>query len=230
MIKRTKKGISFYEFELFKNFKGLLRHGVLPRQSSIDKRDVFNAILGENKRPLSFLKQLHGDKIIIAGKFDEKLTGDALITKKQGFPLLIRIADCASIIIFDPMKKVIGNIHAGWRGIAKRIIKNTVLTFQNRFGSNPKNLIIGISPMLGPCCSQFSDPEKELPRFMHGYIGEENMVNLWAAVEGQLKECGIPESNIENPRICTACNIKNFYSYRKEGEKSGRFGTVIMLC
>ena len=95
------------------------------------------------------------------------------------------------------------------------------------FNSKPKNILAGISPMLGVCCSVFSDPKNELPEFLHNYIAEENHVNLWAIAEGQLRECGILQNHIENPRICTLCNPENFYSHRR-GDKN-RFCTIIML-
>lgn len=230
MLRKEKNGIPFFEFELFQEFRGGLRHAVFTRHTDIDDKEKIQNILAApvSSPPLSFKTQLHGTKIVIVEK-NRPENGDIFITSNSKIPLVIRIADCASIMIFDPVKKVIANIHAGWRGLAKRAIHKTIEKFCARFGSQKEDLLACISPMIGPCCYYFSDPHRELPNFLHRYIKEENMVDLWAAAEGHLRECGILASHIENPRMCTACHPEDFFSYRREGD-IGRFGTAIMLC
>lgn len=229
MLKKTLDGIPFYEFELFQEFRGGLRHAVFTRHSPIDRTDGIQNILETNAQPLSFKNQLHGTKIVNVIPTKARIyEGDVFITEFSNLPLMIRIADCASILIFDPVKKVIANIHAGWRGLAKRAIHKTIEKLSAHYGSQREDLIACISPMIGPCCCRFSNPYKELPRFMHKYIGEENMVDLWAAAEGHLRECGVLPEHIENPRMCTSCHPEDFFSYRREGD-IGRFATAIML-
>ena len=132
-------------------------------------------------------------------------------------------------MLFDPRNKVIANIHAGWRGITAQVISKTVKRLTERFAGKREDIIACISPMIGPCCCEFSDPENELPKFMHPYILEENHMDLWGAVEGQLISCGVQKTNIENARTCTFCNPEDFHSHRRDKEKAGRFGTAIML-
>lgn len=229
MLRKIKDGVPFFEFELFQEFRGGLRHAVFTRHTDINDKEKIQNILDAPKSslPLSFKTQLHGNDICII-EDGIKHNGDIFITSNSKTSLLIRIADCASIMIFDPVKKVIANIHAGWRGLAKRAIHKTVEKFCMRYDSQRQDLLACISPMIGPCCYCFSDPHRELPVVLHRYIAEKNMVNLWTAAEEHLQECGILASHIENPRVCTACHPEDFYSYRREGD-SGRFGTVIML-
>ena len=73
---------------------------------------------------------------------------------------------------------------------------------------------------------QFSNPEIELPKFLHNYIAEENHVNLWAIAESHLRECGVKQAHIENPRICTFCNPEHFNSFRRD-KTDERFCTVL---
>lgn len=234
MLRKTFEGKVFFEYELFQKYSQKISHVVLSRHGDIDDTNALQKILSSYTPPLSFAKQLHGTevwKVDEANKY-EPHDGDILITAVTQTPLLIRIADCASIIFFDPEKNAIANVHAGWRGLSTRIIRKTISELKTRFGSSPMDLLAAISPMIGPCCSQFSDPQKELPDFMHRYIAEENIVNLWAAAEGELRECGVQKKNIENPRICTFCHSEDFYSFRRDGDAPGnqaRFGTVIML-
>jgi YfiH family protein len=231
MLRKEKDGIPFFEFELFQEFRGGLRHAVFTRHMNINDKEKIQKILDAPAfaPQLSFKNQLHGNDICII-EDEIKHNGDILMTSNPETPLIIRIADCASIMIFDPVKKAIANIHAGWRGFAKRAIHKTIEEFCARYGSQKENLLAGISPMIGPCCYCFSDPYNELPSHLHRFIAKENIVNLWAAAEEHLRECGILPSHIENPRICTACHPEDFYSYRlrREGD-SGRFGTAIML-
>lgn len=220
---------SFFEFEIFNDFRGILHHAVLTRHTDPDDSKSIRKILEIAAQPIFFKNQLHGTKIVSLKTAPLRLglEGDILITNQREIPLGIRIADCASILIFDPVKKIIANIHAGWRGLAKCAIRYTIQRMSRVFDSKPKNILVGISPMLGVCCSIFSDPKNELPKFLHSYISEKNHVNLWAIAEGQLRECGISQNHIENPRICTFCNPENFCSYRR-GDKN-RFCTIIML-
>lgn len=235
MIRKISAGIPFYEFEIFQQFRGGLEAAVFTRHSDISSPPVVQTIFETDAQPVAFKNQLHGTQIQavslrtrFAGTRRSNLEGDVLITRRSQIPLVIRIADCASILLFDPTKKIIANIHAGWRGLAKKVIQHAINKLHQRFGVRSENIFAGISPMLGSCCSRFTEPKKELPAFLHKYILNENLIDLWSAAEDQLHGCGIPENQIENPRICTFCNPKDFFSYRREGD-SGRFGTAIML-
>lgn len=226
--------INPYTHNLLDGFSEKLAHAVFTRQTDIGNAKLIQDFFKSEHAPASFFEQLHGTEIEIihennaANWREGERRGDVLITNVPGIPLMIRIADCASVMLFDPVQNVIANIHAGWRGISQRIIHKTIARLEEYFGARRQDIVAAISPMLGPCCSRFSDPYHELPAFMHRHINEENIVNLWAALEEHLHECGIPKQQIENPRICTFCHPEDFFSYRREGNV-GRFATAIML-
>lgn len=176
-------------------------------------------------RPI-FANQMHGDKIIVVeSPLNKKPEADAFITNKKGLPLMIKVADCQGIIMFDPETETIAAVHSGWRSSVKNIIGKTIGKMKKEFGVKPENLLIGISPSLGPCCAEFSDPENELPDFCRPFTKGKN-VDFWALSLKQLSSEGVPEKNIENPRICTKCG-DDCYSYRR-GE-SGRMAVFIAL-
>ena len=240
LFRSSSSAIPYYEFSLFQPSRGGLRHAVFTRNSktvftpnthTINPKPI-QKILETDARPFLLKKQLHGTDAWIIKEEDKRSelaqNGDILITALSETPLVIRIADCASILLFDPEKKIIANVHAGWRGLAQRIIRHVLQTLNERFGCRSENILAAISPTLGPCCSQFSNPKEELPKFLHQYILEENMVDLWSIIEGQLRECGVLKDHVENPRVCTMCNSEEFFSYRRDGDL-GRFGTAIML-
>lgn len=229
-----KYAISSMNIQIFDRYKRKLQSAVFSRRDDIQNKQWIQDFFESEHPPASFFEQLHGTEIEIIHKDhaanwnDVERRGDVLITNVPGIPLMIRIADCASVMLFDPVQHVVANIHAGWRGISARIIHKTIARLEEHFGSHRSDIVAAISPMLGPCCSRFSDPFNELPKFMYHHINEENFVNLWAALEEHLHECGIPKEQIENPRICTFCHPEDFFSYRREGN-AGRFATAIMM-
>ncbi|PIQ78592.1 hypothetical protein COV82_00310 [Candidatus Peregrinibacteria bacterium CG11_big_fil_rev_8_21_14_0_20_46_8] len=217
------------EFKIFAPYTERLRHRVFGRTTDIDNRNEIGKGLGSAHPAISFENQLHSAIVHIVENQGIPLGGDALITQLPNIPIAIRIADCASILLYDPVTHTAANIHAGWRGMVKRIIAATAERMHTRFNIQPNNLLAAISPMVGNCCSSFSDPYTELPQHMHPFIRENNIVDLWAVVEWQLREQGIEQ--IENPRICTSCDHdtnKLFWSHRRD-KNCGRFGTAIML-
>lgn len=211
------------QFEIFQQFGDRMRHCVLTRH---EKPEDAKKMLGAETEPVQFEQQLHGVISVIVKNDKLNKNGDALITNKKGLSILIRTADCACVLLFDPVKNVIANIHAGWRGVAGKIVNFVIQKMRKTFDCNAGDLVAAIGPSIGPCCAAFTDPYRELPKFLHTYITEEGTFNMWAAIEGQLRECGV--KNIENPRICTVCHNEDFYSYRR-GDKEKRSGTAIML-
>ena len=77
---------------------------------------------------------------------------DALITNRKGIYLVISFADCLPIFFFEPEKRIVASIHAGWKGIASGIIKNTVEIFSGNYDVDPETIIAAVGPSIGPCC------------------------------------------------------------------------------
>ncbi len=227
-----------FEFPLFKKFSKDVRHGIFTREMNIENSAGVQERLAARHHPFSFSKQLHGTQAYVVKEKDiddgvhQAQGGDVLITQERGIPLVISIADCASVLLYDPVQKIVANIHAGWRGLTQKVIHHTIQTMREEHGCASGDIFAAISPMLGPCCSHFSDPQSELPTFLHEYITGRNMVNLWKITEDALGECGVPHAQIENARVCTFCTPKYFYSYRRARgtpHENLRFGTAIML-
>ncbi|MEZ4550449.1 MAG: laccase domain-containing protein [Desulfobacterales bacterium] len=82
-------------------------------------------------------------------------SADVMITDIYGKFLAIQVADCQSVLLYDPQKQVVANIHSGWRGSVENIISVTVRAMQSEFGCQPGHILAGIAPSLGPCCAEF---------------------------------------------------------------------------
>jgi YfiH family protein len=165
-------------------------------------------------------------------------TTDGLVTNVAQVPLFIPVADCAAVAFFDPQKRVVGMVHAGWKGIVHRIIPTLVETMQTVYGSNPTNILVGVSPCLGPCCYEVREDfirtftealSAKAKDFLLPQADDTIHFDMWSALRWQLQESGILTEHIEGSEICTACHVDEFYSYRRERGQTGRFASVIAL-
>ena len=193
-----------------------------------------------NMNPFVFLNQVHGSDIKVLKKDDNDLpenfqpgketyTADSIVTDMKEVFLVIWIADCQAVMLYDPEKKVIANVHSGWRGSVKNIIGKCVDKMILEFGCQPGNIMAGISPSLGPCCSEFINYKDEIPETLWKYkIKGKDYFNFWEMSEAQLMDKGVKKEHIENMGICTKCNTDVFYSFREE-KTTGRFACVISM-
>lgn len=184
--------------------------------------------------PHAYARQVHGTGVLT---FRQNTTpssglhhpeGDAMITDIPGKILAVKTADCQPILLFDPARQVVANIHCGWRGSIQNIIQHTLEKMNADFNSHPADIIAGIGPSLGPCCSEFIHYRKEIPEMYWKYKIRENHFDFWAISRDQLTNAGVHSENIHISSICTSCNTDLFFSYRKEGV-TGRFASVIGL-
>jgi len=153
---------------------------------------------------------------------------DAMITDIKKRSLVIQVADCQSILMYDPVRQVIANVHSGWRGSIKNIIGRTISVMEKEFDSKPGNIVTGITPSLGPCCSEFVNYKDEIPENFWKYKDGSDYFDFWAISVNQLCDAGVLKKNIYLSEICTRCNTDLFFSFRGEGT-TGRFAAVIGL-
>jgi hypothetical protein len=180
--------------------------------------------------------QVHGDKIFCYTgdtlKKPEIEGVDALMTREKGVGLMIQQADCQAVLLHDPIRQAIAAIHCGWRGSVNGIIAKTVWAMRDLFGSTPEDLSAAVSPSLGPCCAEFVNYKKELPREFMRFRVNENYFDFWQISRWQLTMCGLKTSAITVAGICTVCS-QDYFSYRRACRKTqghtGRNCSVIAL-
>lgn len=183
---------------------------------------------------LIFTDQVHGDCVFVIGRGHLDTQGtipsaDAMITDISRVALMVKQADCQGVIIFDPKRSVVANVHCGWRGNVRNILGRVVARMKHEFECRPRDLVAAIGPSLGPCCAEFIKHEEIFPENFRRFMVRENYFDMWALSCLQLMEAGLREENIEVSGICTRCRTDLFYSYRAEGQ-TGRFATIAMLC
>jgi hypothetical protein len=185
---------------------------------------------------VSYARQVHGAE---AGRAPEGggFAGlvDILTTTERGVPLAIFTADCLAIVLYDPVARVLGLAHVGWRGTVRGAAQAAVRSVCEQ-GGLASRLRIAIAPSIGPCCYEVDEPvTAEFARAFggrwtawgaparNGHV----MLDLWAANEALLREAGVAPASIDNPRLCTACHPELLYSYRKGNR--GRLVTLAAL-
>ena len=157
---------------------------------------------------------------------------DALITNQRAIMLTILTADCVPILLFDPILNVVATVHAGWKGTQQEILFKTVQKMQEVFNSNPQDILAGIAPSIGTCCYEVDlNVAQHFQHITNAYIkkNEKYMLDLPHINRLQLLRAGVKKENVEMSNVCTACEVENYFSYRKEDGCSGRFMSIIGL-
>jgi YfiH family protein len=149
--------------------------------------------------------------------------------------LLLRFADCQPILLYDPVRHVLGLIHAGWRGVALGIAGRAVETMQETFGSRPGDLVAGLGPAIGPCCytvgqnvaAAMGYALPDWSKVMHPLQEGAWQFDLPGANAQQLKAAGVRRA--EQAGLCTACHTDEFFSHRGDNGHTGRFAVAAYL-
>lgn len=259
MNQKRSNSLSFFEFESFKGLgvgvRFYTRHGGISpapwsslnqggtvgdsRENVVENR---RRIFEDIARPVDSIFdvwQVHGTNVICTssprGLAEDHQKADAIFTDSDEITLFMRFADCVPIVLFDPEKKVIGIVHAGWKGTVDSIAVNAIQTAQREYGISPDKLIAGIGPSIGPDHYHVGMEVKEMIEETFGdqsqsvlsTNGSAYSLNLWRANEILLRKAGV--KNIEVAEICTACHNEDWFSHRKENGSTGRFGAVAFL-
>jgi YfiH family protein len=220
---------------------------------SLDKNENVSAnrrLLFDTLRiPLKYVtlgQQTHSGNVHIVspeekgrGSFDYESAipdSDSLVTSHKNICLMVLLADCVPVFFFDPENNVISVAHAGRAGTEKCISINTAMVLKNTFNSNLRNLIVGIGPAIGINYYNIADDSAlKLKRILPSNtksirIAESKAyIDLALANKEQLLEIGLQEKNIELSNLCTFSLPKIFFSERRDGKPTGRFGAGIML-
>jgi len=159
---------------------------------------------------------------------------DAVVTNLKGVCVAIKTADCVPVLLYDPIRKVAAAVHAGWRGTVQNIVIVTIRKMIKEFETDPSDLIAAIGPSISPevyevgeeVWNQF-DPEFYLPT--NPLKTDKRLLDLWSANYQQLIDAGVPKEQIEVARICTFSDPDRFFSARRDGIKTGRMATGIMI-
>src|SRR5512134_334384 len=134
---------------------------------------------------LRFINQAHGKNILILRKGSpedgaEPVMADAMVTDAAGVGLLVKQADCQALILYDPLRKAVANVHCGWRGNAQNILSDVIAAMKEEFDCEPPLMRAAIGPSLGPCCAEFVTHREIFPESFRPFMVRDNFFDLWA--------------------------------------------------
>lgn len=196
-------------------------------------RDAVASEFNISAGKIYFPAQKHTNRIQILAADTTPEVADAVITVRKEIYIGVLVADCVPILLYDKGKKVVGAVHAGWRGTAQQILNETIRTIQGEFNSNLEDIFIAIGPSIGKCSYEVDEDVKVAVEQATGrgdyHIkkGDKYFIDLSTANRLQALAAGISEQNIWQSDECTFCDPEKFYSYRYSKGTSGRQGGFI---
>lgn len=157
---------------------------------------------------------------------------DGLLCDLPGVPLMVLSADCPLLLVVDPVRRAFGVAHASWRGTLAGIGARLVERMVAEFGSDPHQIVAGISPSARPCCYEVGWEVLRIARTRMPQAdavferrGGKLFFDMPAALRRQLIGAGIPETSVETAPSCTICD-RRWFSWRRQGRAAGRFALV----
>jgi hypothetical protein len=180
--------------------------------------------------------QKHTDSVLVIDHDLQPAIADAVVTNRPGILIGVRVADCVPILLYDPVRKVAGAVHAGWRGTAAGILKKTVQVMTDRFKSEPSSVLMAVGPSIRGCCYEVDGEvaESVLAATGEGAYsvrnGEKYYLDLASANRCQALSAGLSAAHLWIADACTRCLPEEFYSYRFApgmlGRQAGFIGIV----
>lgn len=215
----------------------------------IANREMMVGELGFSLDRMVCAEQVHGNQVAVldltkAGRgsrdYHDSLSGfDGLVTDTPGLFLTAFFADCIPVYFFDPRLRVVALAHSGWKGTVGQVAINTLQTMVTQFKCRIQDILVFIGPGIGAEC--YLIDEARMHRVEQVFTFSRRI--LYSNIKGQgwewdlketirlgLFEAGVPETNIDNCHLCTACNTELFFSYRVAcGRPTGRMAAIIGL-
>ncbi|MEX2131734.1 MAG: peptidoglycan editing factor PgeF [Pseudohongiellaceae bacterium] len=185
---------------------------------------------------LQWLNQVHGNRVIDAGKQSVFESADAAYCRQPGIACCITTADCLPVFIASRNGDEVGLIHAGWRGLADGVVENCL----NAMKTAPDQCEVWLGPAIGPCHFEVGSEVRD--RFLEsadsgqcqaisrcfiaaGTAGR-YMADLYELTRIRLSAMGV--ASVSGGGLCTYCDEKNFYSFRVQ-PVTGRMLSLIYL-
>lgn len=205
----------------------------------------FRAAIGCGEGALVKNHQVHGTLVRSVTAADAEVPelpapfdADGLVTDCPGVTLTVFSADCLPILFYDPVRRCIAAVHAGWRGTAMGIAAEAAKAMIQRYGCRPGDIHAAIGPGISACCFETS---ADVPEALCTHLGEQAgacitdhktgkfHVDLKLANRIWLERAGLDPEHIRVSSACTACDLDTFWSHRILGNHRGSMAAMICL-
>jgi polyphenol oxidase len=193
-----------------------------------ENRQLLARHAGYAPEQLQIMRHVHGTAVWKVGEpIPDPAEFDGLVTEQRGPVLGAFAADCIPLLFADPVSRVIGSAHAGWRGTVGGVATNVVARM-GELGSRPENIRVALGPSIGPCCFEVGPEVVEQFRAVFGELPDmvvkgphKDHIDLRVAMRAQLERTGVQADHIDNAPPCTRCEPERFFSYRRDGKDGG---------
>lgn len=217
------------------------------REKVLENYRIFCKTIGTSYEGLVLSNQVHGDVVRTVTTADKgkgihcngDYEADGLITDVPGLCLTIFGADCLPILLYDPVRRVIAGVHAGWRGTANGIVNRAVEKMVDIYGSHADNILAAIGPGISKCCFE---TDEDVPNALSAAMGapalhyiemRENgkfYVDLKGLNALRLTKLGLKPEHIAVSDVCTMCQRDKFWSHRyTNGERGSQVAMIQLL-
>ena len=195
---------------------------------------------GVDAKDLLLMSQVHGATVAVVSSARPWLRpeADILISDDPTAAIGVRVADCVPILLAEETGRVVGAIHAGWRGLVGRAPIAGVDALRERFGVRPERLMVALGPAAGACCYEVGAEVRQafvqaghhssmIERWFEATGAGKFVLHTELAARDQLEGTGIQPSWIHGSGLCTITHHAVFHSYRAAGARAGRMVGVI---
>jgi YfiH family protein len=209
-------------FPLFAQFPELTVH-ILRKEDAVSDDASSAAALGATDSFAS-VAQTHGNRtVVVRAPGSKQEPADGLVTDTTGLTISVRWGDCQNFVVYAPRQRVVGVLHAGWRGLANGAIPEFFRVLEAEWGIAAADTYVGAGPSLCMRCADFTDPAAELPADWAAFT-EGRHVNLRKAADAQLLRAGVRSDRIARHADCTRCLPDRYWTWRgghKDEMKAG---------
>lgn len=201
--------------------------------------DALAAFVRASRADLHLLHQVHGRTVVRVDDVAQVMpTADGAVTSEPAVALVVRVADCAPLLMADRRSGAVAAVHAGWRSTMQSIGPAAVEEMRRQYGTRPEDLVVGIGPSLGDCCGEMGEEvvdafrgaghaDAQIERWFARQPGRKPHFDLWRANRDQLIGSGVSGDAIHIAGLCTRTYPDVFHSYRVRGAGAGRMAAVI---
>jgi YfiH family protein len=195
--------------------------------------------LGVPRSSLYFASQVHGTHVeeLSGGEVVDAVIqrqADALLSSHPGVACAVRTADCVPVLFADPRSGTVAASHAGWRGLVRGVLLETLKALVRR-GCRSDELLVAIGPHISVNAFEVSpevaaEIQAAAPgRSVVSYeFGSRPHCDLRGVARAQLLTQGVAESHVDDVWGCTLGDSSKFFSYRRDGKTSGRHLSAIV--
>ena len=200
-------------------------------------RRLLAAYAGYDPAQLQIMRHVHGTNVWRVGEpLADDAEFDGLVTDQVGPVLGAFAADCIPLLFAEPVARVCGAAHAGWRGTVAGVARN-VVTRMVELGARPERLRVALGPSIGAECfevgpevvAEFRAAFGELPGMVVAGPRKDH-IDLRVATRAVLERAGVLPEHIDDRPPCTKCEPDRFFSYRRDGKDGGVHMGFIGLC